>query len=108
MLSIKSESTFKRTVKVTIPGEDTDTVTEGSIVVDFRIVGRKRTSELLEDNEKFFDELVAGVNGMGDEDGNPYPPKRQLEMAKDNPFILASIAREYADCMRSQEHLRKN
>ena len=96
MFKIAKNRTFKRTVTVNLPTSEVDRVVEQKFVAEFRAMTRSDIEALqaqkLTDRE-FVGKILVGVDGIGDEAGNPYPAEEARQLViEDIDVCAATIA----------------
>jgi hypothetical protein len=81
--------TFKVTVDVCLPSADPAKPMEGSFVATFRHYNRSAFDALIAEelaDREFLDRVLVAVDGIGDENGEPFPAETQ------RMFVLDELA----------------
>lgn len=115
MLKLTPIATFATTVKVRLPTEKPNVFNEGEFTARYRFVSPERFTEIMdgireigsEDEEgnrqvpttrevtnyqlSVLDEVLDGVEGIGDGDGTAYEPSKQREMVLSNFALRVAV-----------------
>lgn len=99
MLKYKATRHFVRTVKVRIPSETTpDAFEEASFVARFKALTRTEIEKIQEgkpDDRVFLRTILAGVEGIGDENGNPLPPESARDAVIEDLALCAAAVETF-------------
>ena len=99
MLKITKDRTFKKTVRVALPSATkVDGVEKVEFIAVFKAISQKEvdayrdaTSESgTADIQKFLRQIIVGVEGVGDEAGNPMEPEDALEAILDDVALCTA------------------
>ncbi len=112
MFKLSTNSTFKRDVTVYIPTDDGET--KGAFKAHFKRLPQSRIDEVLEsmaddDSDKgLLDEILIGVEGIADSDGNPLPNDADtLQLVKDDSCARVATVSTYFKAIQ-RKNQRKN
>lgn len=96
---LKEIITFPMTVHLAIPPEDP--TMKGSIIVDVAVKSRSEVKEMSEKNvpdEEFFRDIVKGVRGLGDVNGNLLNPEdgvKEVLTGRFSMYMVPAIIKQY-------------
>lgn len=99
-MKLTQTSTFKRTVKVTLPTDKTDVYRTESLVARYNLLDddEQKSLEGLNVREQL-DKVLTAVEGVGDDEGNAYPPDEALSLCKRHPIVSLALLHAYNEAV---------
>lgn len=106
MFVVKKQATFKEKVKIITP-DDKGGMTYGYVNAEFRLLPQSRINDLFQDLAEeegstladVLEELVEGVHGVGDENGNELSPQQAKAELLDYAPALSPLLDAYNDAL---------
>lgn len=101
MLKLRRSNTVGRQVKVRLPTENPNTFVEGTLTAQVRIKTKDELKQFADEelsDAEYVRELVASVEGLGDEDGNAITGDKAIDEVVSGPwsnYLTAAILQDY-------------
>jgi hypothetical protein len=106
MYKINTERTFTRDVTVIFPGENNQD-SKGTLKATYRALSETEYADYKDALPiELLQKVLVSVSGIADQDGNPIPDDKALDLVLNDTFAVSALEAEYVNCTRLKNFRR--